>query len=124
MAETEWVFSRASAGERLPDPPSTMRYHEALRRGGMKLGLYAPRGADSQGPHRQDELYIVVSGSGIFVKNGERRRFAAHDVIFVEAGAEHRFETFTDDFETWVVFWGPDGGAGRAVDPAAKPDPA
>jgi len=31
-------------------------------------------------------------------------------VIFVEAGVEHRFEDFTDDFETWVVFWGPQGG--------------
>jgi mannose-6-phosphate isomerase-like protein (cupin superfamily) len=112
VAETEWVFSLADAVERLPDPVSAMRYHEALRRGSVRLGLYAPRGPDTQGPHRQDELYIVVSGSGVFIKNGERRDFKDNDAIFVEAGAEHRFETFTGDFQTWVVFWGPDGGEG------------
>ncbi len=112
MAEMDWVFSLAAAEERLPDPSSAMRYHEALRRGTVKLGLYAPRGADTQGPHRQDELYIVVSGSGVFVKNRERQDFKANDVIFVEAGAEHRFESFTGDFQTWVVFWGADGGEG------------
>jgi mannose-6-phosphate isomerase-like protein (cupin superfamily) len=112
MADPDWVFSLAAAEGQLPDSPSAMRYHEALRRGTMKLGLYAPRDADTQGPHRQDELYIVVSGSGVFFKNGERRGFKANDVIFVEAGAEHRFESFTDDFQTWVVFWGAQGGEG------------
>tara|TARA_R110002073_G_scaffold49320_2_gene131727 strand:- start:169 stop:279 length:111 start_codon:yes stop_codon:yes gene_type:complete len=31
-------------------------------------------------------------------------------MIFVEAGAEHRFENFSEDFSTWVVFWGAEGG--------------
>jgi hypothetical protein len=25
---------------------------------------------------------------------------------------EHRFEDFTEDFATWVVFYGPEGGEG------------
>lgn len=53
---------------------------------------------------------VVVSGSGDFVKNGERIRFAANDVLFVEAGSTHRFENFSEDFSTWVIFWGPEGG--------------
>ena len=76
----------------------------------MKVGLYAPRGRDMQGPHRQDELYLVARGAGTFTKNGQTRTFAAGDVLFVEAGVEHRFERFSDDFATWVVFWGPTGG--------------
>jgi hypothetical protein len=28
----------------------------------------------------------------------------------VPAGKAHRFENFTPDFATWVVFWGPQGG--------------
>ena len=28
----------------------------------------------------------------------------------VAAGAVHRFVDFSDDFQTWVVFWGPEGG--------------
>ena len=41
---------------------------------------------------------------------GEKRPFAPGDVIFVEAGAPHRFEDFTGDFAAWAVFWGPEGG--------------
>lgn len=81
-----------------------------LRHGSMRIELYKPVGEDTQTPHAQDELYIVLHGSGTFVKAGERKPFQPGDVIFVQAHAEHRFENFTHDFETWVVFWGPDGG--------------
>jgi hypothetical protein len=27
-----------------------------------------------------------------------------------EAGVSHAFETFTNDFKTWVIFFGPKGG--------------
>lgn len=30
--------------------------------------------------------------------------------MFVPAGMTHRFEDFSADFVTWVVFWGPEGG--------------
>lgn len=35
---------------------------------------------------------------------------AAGDTLFVAAGVTHRFEQFSDDFVTWVVFYGPQGG--------------
>jgi mannose-6-phosphate isomerase-like protein (cupin superfamily) len=110
MADTEWLFSLADIEATLPDDTVAMRFQYALRRGTMKLGLYAPRRADVQTPHTQDELYIVVAGSGDFLKNGQRRPFAPNDVIFVEAGAEHRFVDVTGEFAAWVVFWGPEGG--------------
>jgi mannose-6-phosphate isomerase-like protein (cupin superfamily) len=87
-----------------------MKFTYALRHGTMKLGLYAPLGEDTQGPHKQDELYFVVSGRGYFERGDERRPFGARDVIFVPAGEHHRFVEFTQDFATWVVFWGSDGG--------------
>jgi mannose-6-phosphate isomerase-like protein (cupin superfamily) len=84
-----------------------------LRHGTMRVLLYAPKGGvDTQTPHRQDELYIIQAGTGVFEKAGETRPFGPGDVIFVEAGAEHRFEAFSDDFAVWAVFWGPDGGEG------------
>jgi len=76
----------------------------------MRVGLYAPKGTDDQTPHDQDELYIIASGSGWFVKGMDRIAFAPQDVLFVEAGVDHRFEDFSGDFSTWVVFWGPTGG--------------
>jgi len=82
----------------------------AMRHGSMSVELYAPRGRDPQQPHTQDEIYIVHAGIGTFVKGNVRKPFKPGDVIFVEAGIEHRFENFSHDFETWVVFWGPEGG--------------
>ena len=88
------------------DRPFTVRH----TRGTMVLELYAPRGVDDQQPHTQDELYIVASGSGTFYCDGARVEFAAGDALFAAAGVEHRFEDFTDDFATWVIFYGPEGG--------------
>jgi len=78
--------------------------------GSMRLKYYAPRGIDSQSPHRQDELYIVIKGTGTFSCGGAATPFGPGTVLFAPAGAEHRFEAFSDDFSTWVVFYGPDGG--------------
>ena len=44
------------------------------------------------------------------IKAGDRTIVVADDVIFVEAGVAHRFEVMSQDFLTWVVFWGPPGG--------------
>lgn len=76
----------------------------------MSVEYYAPEKVDQQTPHKQDELYVVASGSGTFFRDGERVSIAKGDVLFVPAGMEHRFENFTHDFATWVIFYGPDGG--------------
>lgn len=81
-----------------------------MKHGSMTLRHYAPRGQDPQGPHDQDELYVVIAGEGTFVRSGERTPFGPGDVLFAGAGETHRFEDFSDDFETWVVFYGPQGG--------------
>lgn len=94
-------------------PPETQagrRYAEPFTNGSMRLGMYAPRGHDPQKPHDQDELYFVVSGTGTFQHGDERTAFKPGDALFVAAGVEHRFEDFSEDFVTWVVFWGPAGG--------------
>jgi mannose-6-phosphate isomerase-like protein (cupin superfamily) len=101
--------------QRLPGPhsanwPDGERFTVAFTRGSLVVELYAPDAVDPQKPHTRDEVYFVVSGSGEFVVTGERRHFVAGDALFVAAGAEHRFENFSTDFVTWVVFYGPEGG--------------
>ena len=82
-----------------------------LERADMLLELFQPRaGKDTQGPHDRDELYIVASGSGTFRYGAATIPFTAGDVLFVPAFVTHRFESFSDDFRTWVVFFGPKGG--------------
>ena len=86
------------------------RFAVLMEHGSMRLEFYAPQGHDPQQPHGQDELYIVHTGEGEFVCGAERHRFEAGDSFFVPAGVVHRFEHFSSDFATWVVFWGPPGG--------------
>lgn len=90
-----------------PEGSDESRYIEPFVKDMTSLGMYAPVGQDNQQPHTQDELYFVVSGSGIFVHDGERTAFGPGDALFVAARTHHRFEQFTDDFATWVVFWSP-----------------
>lgn len=85
-------------------------YWQGISHGTMRVLLFKPQSEDRQEPHRQDEVYIVLSGTGTFRKADDLRSFKAGDVIFVEAGVEHRFESFSEDFATWVVFWGLEGG--------------
>ena len=83
---------------------------EAFRHGTMSLVLFTPEGADHQTPHGQDELYVVVEGSGVLEVAGEPFPFAVGDALFVPAGREHRFVEFTPGLKVWAVFWGPEGG--------------
>ena len=96
-----------------------------LAHGSMELRWFAPKQHDPQTPHDRDELYIIMSGTGVFmraveslpfddttlpIQGEERVRFGPGDALFVAAGAVHRFEEFSDDFAAWIVFYGPEGG--------------
>jgi mannose-6-phosphate isomerase-like protein (cupin superfamily) len=83
---------------------------EAFRHGSMSLVLFTPRGKDYQDAHEQDELYVVLRGSGTLVLGDSRILFSQGDVLFVPAGKDHHFESFTQDLVTWAIFWGPSGG--------------
>ena len=101
----------AEALRRVPDPQGK-RFAVMFEHGTLSVEIYAPRGNDPQTPHTRDELYVVASGSGRFVKGEERYTFVAGDVLFVPAGVPHRFEDFSDDLAVWVIFYGPEGGEG------------
>ena len=76
----------------------------------MHVEYYAPKGTDGQTPHQQDELYIIAEGEAEFMRSGETVACKKGDVLFVPAGMEHRFQNFTEDFGTWVIFYGKEGG--------------
>jgi mannose-6-phosphate isomerase-like protein (cupin superfamily) len=83
------------------------RFVEAFAHGSMSVELYAPVGHDPQTPHEQDELYFIHSGTGKLMIGGIYHDFQPGMAFFVPAGVDHRFEDFSEDFSTWVVFWGP-----------------
>lgn len=86
------------------------QFATVLENGSMIVEIYEPIGKDYQTPHAQDELYVIISGSGEFLNDGKTTEFKTGDVLFVPAGVEHRFEKFTENFKTWVIFYGTIGG--------------
>lgn len=83
---------------------------EVFQHGTLSVEIYKPEQVDRQKPHTRDEVYVVISGTGWFVNGETRQRFGPGEFLFVPAGVVHRFEEFTDDFATWVFFYGPEGG--------------
>jgi mannose-6-phosphate isomerase-like protein (cupin superfamily) len=108
-------ISLDQALKRLPAAP-TDKYPQGtpfitmMAGGTMSVEVYAPKGEDLQQPHTQDELYFIQRGTGELVINAQRFDAAVGDAFFVAAGVQHRFENFSEDFVTWVVFYGKQGG--------------
>ena len=88
-------------------------FAELFEHGSLVVEIYKPDKIDLQTPHTRNEIYVVISGTGWFVNGDVRHRFEVGQVLFVPAGIEHRFEEFTDDFSTWVMFYGPKGGEAK-----------
>ncbi len=110
MSDFRWTAGQAASEAASNDNEP---YAVMLGRGTLELGFYAPSGVDHQGPHEQDEVYVIISGKGRFLNDGVETEFGPGDALFVPAGVEHRFVDFSDDTEMWVVFYGTSGGEMR-----------
>ena len=88
----------------------SQKFATIFEHGTLKIELYETKKTDLQTPHRQDEVYIILDGTGIFEMADERVPFAPGDFLFVAAGVPHRFTQFGDSMTTWVIFYGPEGG--------------
>jgi len=72
---------------------------------GVEVGVYvlvAPE-PDRQQPHEDDELYVVLEGSGILQVEGQDVAVGEGSAVFVEAGAEHRFTAY-EHLSVLVIF--------------------
>lgn len=89
-------------------------YVEHLRTGSLSLGTYSipVGGHDDQGPHAQDEVYLVAAGRATFVSAEHRRPVRPGSTLFVPAGATHRFEDVKEDLALVVFFAPPYSGDG------------
>jgi mannose-6-phosphate isomerase-like protein (cupin superfamily) len=107
--------SLAEVLNKLPLPPTDkwpdgVWHLRALHHGSMSVLVFAPKGKDVQTPHTQDEVYIVMGESGELIVEDRQTVCRFGDVLFVPANTVHHFENCSDDFVTWVIFWGPEGG--------------
>lgn len=83
-------------------------YFEFLRVPSMSAGIYRlpAGGADLQRPHREDEVYYVLSGSANFRAGESDTEVHAGSFLFVQAEEEHRFHSICEDL-TVLVFFAP-----------------
>jgi mannose-6-phosphate isomerase-like protein (cupin superfamily) len=72
---------------------------------GLELGVYvlvAPE-PDRQQPHADDEVYVVLDGTGVLDVEGESVALREGHAVFVPAGAEHRFSAY-EQLAVLVIF--------------------
>jgi mannose-6-phosphate isomerase-like protein (cupin superfamily) len=106
-----WVRKLNEALAPLPLPatskwPDGEPYQCILNQPGAQILIFAPRGTDHQTPHNRDEAYFVMTGSATLEIEGELYPVSAGDVAWVPKNIEHRFVEISDDFVTWVAFFG------------------
>jgi mannose-6-phosphate isomerase-like protein (cupin superfamily) len=102
----------------VPNALAELSYHDEpfkllFESGSLQVEIYKPDQVDLQQPHSRGEVYVVASGRGYFVNGGVEQKVQTGEVLFVPAEVEHRFFDFTEDFSTWVFFYGPEGGEAR-----------
>ena len=70
------------------------------------LAIWPAGATDRQRPHREDEVYYVISGRGEIRVADEERYVKSGSLVFVAAGVEHRFHNIEEDLRV-LVFWAP-----------------
>jgi mannose-6-phosphate isomerase-like protein (cupin superfamily) len=84
-------------------------YEVVHRSPGLEVGVYvlvAPE-PDRQQPHEDDEVYVVLDGTGTLEVQGETFPVMEGAAVFVQAGAEHRFTSY-ESLSVLVIFTKPD----------------
>jgi mannose-6-phosphate isomerase-like protein (cupin superfamily) len=72
---------------------------------GVEIGVYvlvAPE-PDRQQPHEDDEVYVVLEGTGTLDVEGVSVALRPGNAVFVPAGAEHRFVGY-EQLSVLVIF--------------------
>jgi mannose-6-phosphate isomerase-like protein (cupin superfamily) len=76
------------------------------------LAIWPAGSTDRQKPHREDEVYYVISGRGSIRVADEDRPVKPGSLVFVDAGVEHRFHDIDEELRV-LVFWAPPHAATR-----------
>ena len=105
------------------DRPGEHTYVDFLRKEMLSLGMsvWPAGGEDTQQPHTEDEVYVVMGGRGTIRVADEDRPVKTGSVVYVGAGVEHRFHSVDADLHV-LVFWAPPYRS--RAEPAAAPGEA
>jgi mannose-1-phosphate guanylyltransferase len=79
-------------------------YVEVLSEDSLSVELARYPNPEPKTPHKTDELYFIISGSGMVYVGNERYAVDEGDVVYVEQGVEHDFFDIDDEITALVVF--------------------
>lgn len=84
----------------------TSGYREFVQQPALSVGLFRALDGhvDSQTPHDQDEVYVVLAGSAVLDVDGTRTPVGAGSVAYVPPRVPHRFTDIRGDLQVVVVF--------------------
>jgi mannose-6-phosphate isomerase-like protein (cupin superfamily) len=91
------------------------RYQEFIRSTTLSVGVYRldAGAADTQQPHGEDEVYVVLAGHGRFTAEERTVDVGPGVCLFVAAGERHQFHDILEPLEVIVVFAPPEGSSQR-----------
>ncbi len=83
----------------------------------LSVGTYSipAGGIDTQEPHTEDEMYVVLRGRGSLETPAATVDVATGSAIFVPAGEPHHFVNIVEDLVV-VVLFAPAEGSGRGAE--------
>lgn len=99
---------------RFTDSPTGVHWAEAATTAGLGAGVYSLRAGaeDDQGPHLEDEVYVVLAGAARFAAHpgagqpgtGWEREVGPGATLVVPAGWHHGFTAITADVTAVAVY--------------------
>jgi mannose-6-phosphate isomerase-like protein (cupin superfamily) len=117
----EWPYWPSRGHTAAPRTPTVVvdaaqvagdRWAEWVRSAALSSGVYriAAGQPDTQSPHDEDEVYVVLRGAASLVVEDVAHPVHAGTLAFVPARAAHRFVEVAEDLEVAVVFAPPESG--------------
>lgn len=79
-------------------------YAEVLSSDSMTVEVAKYPNPEPKHPHKTDELYFIISGSGSVRVGTETYTVSEGDVVYVEQGTDHDFSDIDDEITALVVF--------------------
>ncbi|MEF8900390.1 MAG: cupin domain-containing protein [Halovenus sp.] len=79
----------------------------------VEIGRYPT--SSPKNPHTEDELYYIISGSGMIRVGDETYDIETGDVVFVEQGLEHDFFNVDEEITALTIFVGSDNPSSYSI---------
>lgn len=105
MSDENWkAFNLLEEIERQDSSGSP--YNEFLRVPALCSGIYSLEAGskDLQGPHDEDEVYVVIKGRGQLEIDGRKVAVGPGSILYVKASSDHSFFEIEEDLTLLVFF--------------------